>query len=264
MSIPATACPPDLAVTAALFADASRARMLSALTDGRSLPASVLAAESGIAPSTASEHLARLVAGGLLTVQTSGRHRYYRLADERVADAIEALSVLAPQPPITSLRAATRASALRRGRTCYDHLAGRLGVTVTEAMLGRGVLERTDGRRGTMRRAEDPLANAMAHHPYRLGPHAGRILAELGVDVGAITAGDPRRPLLRFCVDWSEQRHHLAGGLGAALLARMLLAGWVRRLPTHRAVELTATGRAVLADVLELPIENHTRPKTVS
>src|SRR5262249_1447876 len=111
MTAPAVATPPDLAAAATLFADASRARILSARADGRALPASVLAAESGIAPSTASEHLARLVAGGLLTVQTSGRHRYYRLADERVADAIEALSLLAPQPPVTSLREATRASA---------------------------------------------------------------------------------------------------------------------------------------------------------
>ena len=252
MTVPATASSPDLAAAAALFADASRARMLSALTDGRALPASVLASESGIAASTASEHLGRLVAGGLLTVETSGRHRYYRLADERVADAIEALSVLAPQPPITSLRAATRASALRRGRTCYDHLAGRLGVAVTESLLARGVLERTDGRHGTVRGPEDPLANAVPHHPYRLGPTAGKILTDLGVDVGAITAGDPRRPLLRFCVDWSEQRHHLAGGLGAALLARMQQAGWLRRLPTRRAVELTPTGRAILADVLAL------------
>jgi DNA-binding transcriptional ArsR family regulator len=244
------ATPPDLAAAAALFADGSRARILAALTDGRALPASVLASESGIAASTASEHLARLVAGGLLSVQTSGRHRYYRLADERVADAIEALSVLAPQPPITSLRAATRAAALRRGRTCYDHLAGRLGVSVTEALLARHALERTDGRTGTVRAPDDPLASAMSHHPYRLGPAAGTVLAELGVDVGAITAGDPHRPLLRFCVDWSEQRHHLAGGLGAALLARMQHAGWLRRLPTRRAVELTPSGCAVLADVL--------------
>jgi hypothetical protein len=92
----------------------------------------------------------------------------------------------------------------------------------------------------------------MPQHPYRLGPAAGAILAELGVDVAAITAGDPRRPLLRFCVDWSEQRHHLAGGLGAALLERLLSAGWLRRLPSRRAVALTASGRAVLTDVLAL------------
>jgi DNA-binding transcriptional ArsR family regulator len=240
----------DISAVAALMADPTRARILTALTDGRALPASVLASESGVSASTTSEHLARLLDGGLVEAERSGRHRYFRLASDQVAAAIESLAALAPQTPVTSLRASTRAAAMRRARTCYDHLAGRLGVAVTEALVRHEVLVRTDGRSGTERSPDDPLASAMAAHPYRLGRGADGIFARLGVDVAALPGGDSRRPLLRFCVDWSEQRHHLAGALGAAMLDRMLAADWVRRAPGHRAVQLTESGRSTLADVL--------------
>jgi DNA-binding transcriptional ArsR family regulator len=240
----------DVAAAAALFADPTRARILAALTDGRALPASVLADESGVAASTASEHLARLVDGGLLTVEQSGRHRYYRLAGDRVAAAIEALATLAPQRPVRSLRESTRAAALRRARTCYDHLAGRLGVAVTESLVARRALVRIDGRDGTERGPSDQLSSPVAVHPYQLGPTAADVFAELGVDVAAVESRSARRPVLRFCVDWSEQRHHLAGGLGAALLTRMRDADWVRPLPAPRAVELTPSGRKVVGAVL--------------
>jgi DNA-binding transcriptional ArsR family regulator len=240
----------DVAAVAALFADPTRARILAALVDGRALPASVLASESGVSASTASEHLSRLVVGGLLTVEQSGRHRYYRLGDERVAAAIESLAVLAPQRAVTSLRESTRAGALRRARTCYDHLAGRLGVAVTESLVAHGALVRTDGVDGVDRGADDRLASPVAVHPYRLGAGAPAIFDRLGVDLAPLEARSNRRPVLRFCVDWSEQRHHLAGALGAALLTRMHEAGWVRELPSPRAVDVTPTGRAVLAEVL--------------
>jgi DNA-binding transcriptional ArsR family regulator len=240
----------DVAAVAALFADETRARILVGLADGRALPASVLAAESGVTASTASEHLGRLVTGGLLAVEQSGRHRYYRLADDRVAAAIESLALLAPRRPITSLRQSTRAAALRRARTCYDHLAGRMGVAVTESLVARGALVRTDGTDGVELAAHDRLASPVTIHPYQLGPAAEPIFARLGVDLDALEQESNRRPVLRFCVDWSEQRHHLAGGLGAALLTRMRAAGWVRALPSARAVDITAAGRTVLADVL--------------
>ena len=240
----------DVAAVAALFADPTRARMLAALTDGRALPASVLAAESGVAASTASEHLSRLLTGALVTVEQSGRHRYFRLADERVAAAIEALATLAPQSPVRSLRESTRAAALRRARTCYDHLAGRLGVAVTESLIARGALARADGRDGNERCDGDRLAGPVPVHPYQLGPAATPVFAQLGVDLDAVTARSDRRPVLRFCVDWSEQRHHLAGALGAALLARLREAGWVRSLPAPRAVDLTESGRVALGELL--------------
>ncbi|MQY17540.1 ArsR/SmtB family transcription factor [Nocardia macrotermitis] len=238
----------DVASIGALLADATRARVLLSLADGRALPASVLAAEAGVAASTASEHLARLVDGGLLSVERSGRHRYYRLADARVGAAIEAVAALAPTRPVRSLRESTRAAALRRARSCYDHLAGRLGVAVTEALLDRGALIRTDGLSGIERADGDRLSAPVHAHPYELGPDAEPIFAALGVDLAATS--DQRRPLLRFCVDWSEQRHHLSGALGAALLTRMESAGWVVRHRTRRALQLTDSGARTLDRIL--------------
>lgn len=242
----------DIASVGALLADATRARIMICLADGRALPASVLAAESGVAASTASEHLSRLVDGGLLTVERFGRHRYYRISGPQVGAAIEALAVLAPTRPVRSLRESTRAAALRRARSCYDHLAGRLGVAVTEALLDRQALTRTDGLPGTERAQGDPLSAPMPEHPYRLGPNAEPLFAELGVDIDL--ARGRRRPLLRFCVDWSEQRHHLSGALGAAVLTRMESAGWVERPGSRRALRLTDGGAEALDRVLGLQI----------
>ncbi|WP_157117216.1 ArsR/SmtB family transcription factor [Nocardia vaccinii] len=238
----------DVASVGALLADATRARVLISLADGRALPASVLAAEAGVAASTASEHLARLVDGGLLSVERSGRHRYYRLADAKVGIALEAVAALAPTRPVRSLRESTRAAALRRARSCYDHLAGRLGVAVTEALLDRGALIRTDGLRGAERADGDLLSAPVRTHPYELGPDAEPVFTALGVDL--VAAGSQRRPFLRFCVDWSEQRHHLSGALGAALLTRMESAGWVVRHNTRRTLQLTDPGAHALDRIL--------------
>jgi DNA-binding transcriptional ArsR family regulator len=243
----------DIAPVAALLADRTRARIVAALVDGRALPASVIAQESGVSASTTSEHLARLVAGGLLQVEPSGRHRYYRLAGPDVAAAVEALAVIAPQPPVTSLRESTRAAAMRRARTCYDHLAGRVGVGLMQALIDRGALVRVDGRAGTRPEPTDRLAAPARSQPYELGPHAAAVFAGAGVELepllGRPTGG---RPLLRFCVDWSEQRYHLAGALGAAVLDRALQAEWVVRRPNGRAVDVTAAGRRALRQSLGL------------
>jgi DNA-binding transcriptional ArsR family regulator len=241
----------DIAPIAALFADRARARIISALADGRALPASVLAQESGVAASTASSHLARLVEGGVLRVERSGRHRYYQIAGPEIAAAVEALSLIAPQPPVSSLRESTRAAAMRRARTCYDHLAGRVGVALLEGLLDAGALGRGDGRNGTIRGAADRLAAPVAAHPYELGPRADQVFGMLGVDLGALVDRPAAaRPLLRFCVDWSEQRHHLAGALGAAVCSSAESAGWFVRRPGGRAVEVTDAGRQALRETL--------------
>lgn len=242
----------DVAAAATLLADASRARIVMALADGRSLPASVLAAEAGVSTSTTSAHLARLVDGGMLTAERSGRHRYYRLANDQVAAAVEALAAAAPAQPVRSLRESTRAAAVRRARTCYDHLAGQLGVAITEALIERGALERNDGLSDARRAHGDPFAATLSAHPYRIGPAATSVFGQLGIDLRGLDAG--RRPLLRFCVDWSEQRHHLAGALGAALFTRMEASGWVRRATSGRAVRVTDTGRSALRRTLGLDI----------
>ena len=257
---PPTAGDVDVAAVAALYADPTRARVLVALADGRSLPAGVLATEAGVSPQAASSQLARLRTGGLVLEERSGRHRYYRLASARVAEVLELLAIAAPALPITSLRQGTRAAALRRARTCYDHLAGLLGCALTQALLDRQVLAATDDVPSTIRRASDRLSAPLADHPYRLGPAAEPVLAELGVDAPTLHGGPSRRPLLRFCLDWSEQRHHLAGRLGAALLIALDQAGWIARRPRDRAVTVTDRGRRELHARLglEVPGPDHT------
>ncbi len=237
----------DIAAVAGLFADPTRARILGALVDGRSLAASVLADEAGVSAQAASAQLARLRAAGLIVVEQSGRHRYHRISDERVAVVLEALAELAPQRQVRSLREHTRAAALRRARSCYDHLAGRAGVDLTQALLDRGALESVDGVTDTRRRAGDPVSSALPRHPYRLGAAAGPVLADLGVDLDAVLQQGSRRPLLRFCLDWSEQRHHLGGLLGATVLTTLLDSGVLVRVRAGRALRVTDEGAAALA-----------------
>jgi DNA-binding transcriptional ArsR family regulator len=236
----------DIAAVAALFADRTRASILNALADGRALAASVLAHEAGVSAPAASAQLGKLTKAGLIEVEVSGRHRYYSLTSDHVATVIEALSALAPRRPVRSLREGTRAAALRRARTCYDHLAGRYGCAVTQALLDRGVLVTADGITDTRRRTADPLSSQLHEHPYGLGPDAEPVLEELGVDLDAVRRGGGQRPLLRFCLDWSEQRHHLAGRLGSAVLDSFLEQEWVVRRSGHRAVTVTDAGEAAL------------------
>ena len=199
--------------------------MLDALVDERDLPASELARRVGVSPSTASTHLARLVEARLVTVERHGRQRRYRLAGPAVAEALEALAAIAPLRPVRSLREATRGKLLRDGRTCYDHLAGRLGVELTGALASRGLLRRREGAYVLTRRGEQALG-------------------ELGVDVADVRA--QRRRFAFPCLDWSERREHLAGALGAALAERLFALGWVTRVGPGRAAALTDAGRAEL------------------
>ncbi|WP_326837981.1 helix-turn-helix transcriptional regulator [Amycolatopsis rhabdoformis] len=238
----------DIAATAALFADPARVRVLVALGDGRALAASVLAAEAGLSAQGTSSHLAKLLSAGLVTAERSGRHRFYRLAGA-APELLETLARFSPPRPVRSLREGTRAEALRTARTCYDHVAGRLGVTLTAALVSHGALITVDGDPTTARRPGDRISAQLPDHPYALGPSAATVFGALGVDLAA--ASSARRPLLRFCLDWSEQRHHLAGALGAALTHRLLDAGWLRhRAEAHRAVRLTDAGSAALGEIL--------------
>ena len=230
----------DIAAVAAVLADQGRAKMILALGDGRALAASTLAAEAGVAASTASVHLAKLADAGLVDVEAHGRHRYYRLSGPHVAELLEALSRLAPVGPVRSLREGSRAHAMRSARTCYDHLAGRLGTSIMAALLDRGVLTGGDG---TFDPARDRLSAPGRDHDYRLTDVGRAWMDDFGVKVPT----GSHRPLIRYCVDWSEQRHHLAGALGAALLTRLTDLDWVRRSPTSRAVHVTNDGRAGLA-----------------
>jgi DNA-binding transcriptional ArsR family regulator len=212
----------DLAAVGTLLAEPARARMLAALGDGRELPASVLAAEARVAPSTASEHLAKLVGGGFLAVESRGRRRYFRLHGPEVGDVLEAIARIAPCEPVRSLRQATRAEALRLARTCYDHLAGGLGTALMDAMVERRIV------------ADERVTEGGVEE-----------LRRLGVDLDSVPG---RRPLFRSCLDWSEQRPHAAGKLGVALAARCFELGWVERLDGTRAVRVTPAGEVGFAD----------------
>jgi DNA-binding transcriptional ArsR family regulator len=241
----------DIASTAALLGDRARARILAALGDGRALAASVLACEAGVSASTASAHLGRLLDGGLVTVECHGRHRYYRLAGPDIARMLEAMARVSPPAPVTSLRDGTRAQALRTARTCYDHLAGRVGTALMAAMIAGDLISGGDGRFDPMSARRDRLSAQGHDIEYRLTPAGVRTLDDLGVEVPATG----RRPLVGYCVDWSEQRHHLSGAVGAALLDRALDLGWIIRQPAGRAVWLSEEGASGLASVLGVRIE---------
>jgi len=240
---------PDLTLVAGLLAGRSRAAVLMALHDGRALPAGRLAVEAGVTASTISGHLRQLVEGGLLDVETSGRHRYYRLSRPEVGDLLEVLVALSPCPERPrSMRAAGRMRRLRRARTCYDHCAGELGTALLRWLVASQALLRTDGMEGTGRALADRLSAPVVAAPYDWGPEAEPVFDAWGVDLARVRAGN--RPAIRVCVDWTEQAHHLAGGLGAAVLQRFVEMDWVRRTERPRELEVTDVGAGQLGDVL--------------
>lgn len=230
----------DVSDVAGIFADRARARMLGALIDGRRLPATRLAAEAGVSAATASGHLRKMLDADMVRVEISGRHRFYYLADEHVAAAFEAMIALTPLPPVTSLRAGTRLQRLRTARTCYDHFAGRLGVAITAALVDSGVLAPVDQVPDTRRREGDGLSSQLGAGHFELGPRASAELPSWGVDLAYVEALS--RPTLRFCLDWTEQRHHLAGALGAAILQAARDRDWVQPGPRARELALTEAG----------------------
>jgi len=217
----------DLAAVASLMADRHRAQMLLALLGGRSQTGSALAEAAGISRSLASAHLKKLVAGGLVRAQASGRQQLYSIASAPVADALEMLTLLAPPVKVRSLGDATRARSLRWARMCYDHLAGAVGVAVTEALVTRGLLAEEDGG-------------------YRMGADGVAEFGRFGIDVDRLEQGT--RPLLRPCLDWSERRYHLAGSLGAALLAALVERRWIAPREASRIVTVTQAGQEGLQD----------------
>ncbi|WP_028925859.1 ArsR/SmtB family transcription factor [Pseudonocardia acaciae] len=236
----------EIASVGALLADPARCRILMALHDGRALPASVLADEAGVSRSTASGHLGRLTAEGMLSVESHGRHRYFRLSGPKVGELLERIMELAPARPVRSLREGTRAAQLRAARTCYDHLAGRLGVELMAGLLAAGHLEGGDGRYAS---GDGPRGYGRGVD-YAVSRSGWEFLDGVGVRVP-----DGDRPLVRYCVDWSEQRHHLAGRLGRGLLDRFLDASWVRRREVGRGVRVTPDGRAALAELFGIDWE---------
>jgi DNA-binding transcriptional ArsR family regulator len=215
---------PDIAMVAALVGDPARCNMLTALMTGRALTASELAHQAGITPQTASSHLAKLEAGGLIEQEKQGRHRYYRLSDPDVAGVLEGLESLAARAGHMRLRTGPKDPALRRARVCYDHLAGDLGVQMLDSMRSQRLVRQ---------KKQD----------IELTAEGERFLAKsLQISAGALA--HPRRPVCKACLDWSERRHHLAGTLGAAIMTRFTELKWAARdaTPGSRVVNFSRNG----------------------
>ncbi len=215
---------PDIAMVAALVGDPARANMLTALLSGRALTASELAQEAGITPQTASSHLSKLEAGGLIEPEKQGRHRYYRLTDPDVAGVLEGLAGLAARAGHMRVRTGPKDPALRRARICYDHLAGDLGVQMLESMKAQKLVRQ---------KKQD----------IELTVEGERFLAA-NLQISPEMLDHPRRPVCKACLDWSERRHHLAGTLGAALMNRFAELKWAARdlTPGSRVVNFTRIG----------------------
>ena len=262
----------DIAPVAALLADPARATILTALLDGPPLAAGELSQIAGVSAATASAHLARLLDGGLVRVTRQGRHRYYRLAGHEVAEVLEVMAQISPLVRVRSLRQSREALALAEARTCYDHLAGRAGVALLDALLEAGILTDTgtgtdtdtdtgmgtgtgteagenagSGSAGGSGVGTNTAATGTADLPaaFEVTNAGGLALASFGIDVAA--ARRSRRRFAGACLDWTQRRPHLNGALGAAITARLIQLGWITRGPARRAVLVTPAGRDGLA-----------------
>jgi DNA-binding transcriptional ArsR family regulator len=217
----------DLASIGSLLADRTRASIVTTLLNGGLTASSDLAARAGVSRPLASNHLRKLADGGLIVAEPRGRQRLYRLRSQSVAEALEALLQLAPSAAGEALDPSQEGDELRRGRLCYDHLAGRVGVLLAQGLCDRGLLELDDLER------------------FVVTDTGAAAFGELGIDV--IELARAPRPLTRACVDWSEQRHHLAGNLGRALTGELLRRDWVSTREASRVVDVTDEGLAALS-----------------
>jgi len=217
---------PSIAPIAALAGDPARANMLAALLSGKALTASELANEAGVTPQTASSHLGRLEDGGLITAVKQGRHRYFRLADNDVAEMLEKMMGVAARAGHLRTRAGPSDPAMRHARVCYDHLAGELGVQMFDSLVKSRRLAMREGDVRLTRSGED-------------------FLADFGVDLAGVSHS--RRPLCKTCLDWSQRRSHLAGAVGAALLTQIYDRKWAVRDKASRAVLFTPQGTSRFA-----------------
>ncbi len=212
---------PNIALVASLVGDPARANMLTALMSGRALTASELAQEAGVTLQTASSHLSKLEQGGLITQRKQGRHRYFRLSDDDVADVLEGLMGLAARAGHMRVRTGPKDPALRKARVCYNHLAGETGVQMLDSLTERGLVAR---------KGEDLVLTK-----------SGRtFMTDFGIDVDSLDT--KRRPLCRSCLDWSARRSHLAGALGTALLDRIYALKWAKREDGTRVVQFSKAG----------------------
>lgn len=221
---------PNIVGIAALIGDHARAEVLTTLMSGQALTATELADLSGVTKQTMSSHLAKLTDAGLLTANSQGRHRYFRIASEEVASLLETLMGVAFKTGAVRVRSSPREPALRKARVCYDHLAGELGVLVYDGLVSKSAL-------------------CLNGDGIELTPGGVKLFTDIGVDVAAVSRS--KRPLCRSCLDWSERRDHLAGALGAALLQKILEAGWAKRMEGTRVIAFSDNGEKELRRIFQ-------------
>jgi len=224
---------PNIAEIASLLGETSRATMLASMMDGRFHTASELAYMAAIKPQTASFHLAKLVDGKLIKVEKQGRHRYFQLAGEDIAQLLESFLAMSPPPEVRSLKQSSQMKILQNARTCYDHLAGKLGVQLTESLLNKGYLE-------------------LDQKQFVITAEGAQFFTDFGLDLDELTR--KRRSFSHACLDWSERRYHLGGALGHGLLTQLLNLEWIMRVPSIRAIKITEKGRAGFKEVFNLDI----------
>jgi len=217
-----------------MIGDVARANILFALMNGKALTATELGYHAGVSASTTSGHLSKLLDGQLITLERQGRHRYYRLASPAVAEALEGLSNLAASGPKRHRPTGPKVAAMRHARTCYDHMAGRLAVAITDALTARDLIVVED-RSGM------------------ITDEGRRFFTDFGIDLD--NRPKPTRPLCRTCLDWSERRMHLGGRLGASLLTRTIELHWVRSVNGTRSLTITRDGERGFQDLFGIPVE---------
>ena len=218
---------------ASLIGDPTRTAILMALMDGKSLPAGELAKLANVSPQTASNHLSKLVGGGLIKVESWSRHRYYSLASADIAKAMEALAVVAPPAPVRTLRQSNQAKALQFARTCYDHIAGELGVKFSSAIVQKGYLEK-------------------AEEGYVLTAKGESWLKDFGIDEVKIRKASSFIP---WHVDWTERVHHIAGPIAVAITKRLLELGWITQGQVRRSIIITEQGKREFQNQFDIAFE---------
>ncbi|MEE9454112.1 MAG: helix-turn-helix domain-containing protein [Paracoccaceae bacterium] len=222
---------PNITTIAALIGDPARANMLTALMSGKALTASELANEAGVTPQTTSAHLAKLLHGGMVSARKQGRHKYFTLANNHVADLLEQMMGLAAHSGHMRLQTGPKDPAMRFARACYNHLAGERGVHMYDYLMQNACLEISNG-------------------DLSLTMQGRTLMQSIGIDLRQLETA--RRPLCKPCLDWSARRNHLGGALGVALLTQFEALSWVKRTESSRIVSFTARGKAEFARLFPL------------
>ncbi|MBF2708118.1 helix-turn-helix transcriptional regulator [Flavobacterium soyangense] len=219
---------------ASLIGDPTRATIMWTLLDGKAFTATELAIVADTSAQNISMHLTKLIQAGLLSVESQGRHKYYKFSRKEIAYAIEAMASLLPQSTDKHDLHKASNSAIRQCRTCYDHLAGKVGVAITDGLLHQKIIVDND-------------------NVLEVSLKGQKWFSELGIDIEELKK--KRRSFLRPCLDWSERRHHIAGSLATALLDKMLLADWIRRTKNSRAIIVTSKGQKEFYKYFKLDLE---------